>query len=97
MDKLKITQADMQRMAGWSKATAHQVYHGKQDYSPGVVNAASAALNCKPWELLMHYDEAMAIRRMRAAALQIVADNTVPDEQTTTGAITTLRPRPARR
>lgn len=78
MDMLNKTQADMVRMAGWSKATASQLYNGVQDYSPKVVNEAADALHCRPWELLMHPDEAMAIRRLRAAALQIAADNPSP-------------------
>jgi len=65
----------MMRMTGWSKATASQLYNGKQDYSPKVVNQAAQALHCKPWELLMHYEDAMAIRRVRSAALQIVFDS----------------------
>lgn len=80
MDALGKTQADMVRTAGWSKATANQLYNGKQDYSPKVVNDAAAALHCKPWELLMPYDDAMALRRMRAAALQIVTGKTDSDE-----------------
>jgi len=79
MDALGKTQADMMRMAGWSKATASQLYNGKQDYSPKVVNQAAEALHCRPWELLMHYEDAMAIRRMRTAALQIVKDSTPAD------------------
>ena len=79
MDALGKTQADMMRLAGWSKATASQLYNGKQDYSPKVVNEAAVALHCKPWELLMHYDDAIAIRRMRSAALQIVKDSTPVD------------------
>jgi transcriptional regulator with XRE-family HTH domain len=78
MDMLGKSQSDMTRLAGWSKATASQLYNGAQDYSPKVVNSAAVALNCRPWELLMHPDEAMAIRRLRVAALQIAADSAQP-------------------
>lgn len=74
MDHLGLKQADMVRLAGWSPATANQLYNGTQDYSPRVVNAAAVALNCDPYELLMPYETAMALRRQRADALKIVAD-----------------------
>lgn len=73
MDALQVNQAEMCRRTGWSKATASQLYNNKQDYSPKIVNEAALALNVKPFELLMRPDEAMALRRMGQAALQIVS------------------------
>jgi transcriptional regulator with XRE-family HTH domain len=78
---LKMTQTETARRCGWSKASASQIFNGLQDYSPKIVNDVAAAYNCKPWELLMHPDEAFAIRRMRQAALAIVADNAPPQGQ----------------
>jgi len=75
MDTLGVRQVDMQRDAGWSKATASQLYTGVQSYSPKVVNEAAAVLNVKPYELLMHPSDAMALRRLKGAAMQIAADN----------------------
>lgn len=72
MDALGVNQAEMMRRTGWSKATASQIYNGKQDYSPKVVNEAAAAFQCHPYELLMPYEQAMALRRLRADALTIV-------------------------
>ena len=69
------SQAEMARKAGWSKATMSQLYNGSQDYSPGVVNSAAAALLIEPFELLMLPDEAMKLRRLRETAFQIVATN----------------------
>ncbi len=71
MDAHGVRQTDMQKLAGWSKATASQLYNGKQDYSPKVVNEAALALQVRPYELLMHPDDAMALRRLRATALTI--------------------------
>lgn len=64
MDAFGMTQAEMARRAGWSKATMSDLYNGVQDYSPRIVAAAAIALNCEPHELLMPYDRAMAYRRM---------------------------------
>ena len=74
MDTLEVNQATMIERTGWSKATASQLYNGKQDYSPAVVNAAAVALSVKPHELLMPPADAMAIRRLRQTALDIVGD-----------------------
>jgi transcriptional regulator with XRE-family HTH domain len=79
MDYYGKSQTDMQRMCDWSKASASQIYNGKQDYSPKLVNEAAGALNLEPFELLMHPDRAMAYRRFRETALTIVADNTTED------------------
>jgi transcriptional regulator with XRE-family HTH domain len=84
MDTLGVRQADMQRLAGWSKATASQLYTGVQSYSPKVVNEAALALNVKPYELLMRPEDAMAFRRLKGAAIQIAADNPEPQPESTT-------------
>lgn len=59
-------QARMMELTDWSKATMSQLYKGTQDYSPKIVNEAARALNAEPWELLMHPDRAMRLRRLRA-------------------------------
>lgn len=74
-------QTKMRDLAGWSKATMSQLYNGTQDYSPKVVNEAARALNIRPYELLMHPDQAMALRRQREDSLRIVADTAALREQ----------------
>jgi transcriptional regulator with XRE-family HTH domain len=74
-------QARMMEDTGWSKATMSQLYNGKQDYSPKVVNEAARALNAEPYELLLHPDAAMAIRRLRENALRVVEDSRVIEEE----------------
>lgn len=74
MRSLKVSQATLGRETGWSKATVNDIYHGKTSYYRQIVNEAARALHIQPHELLMHPDEAMAIRRMRESALQIAAD-----------------------
>lgn len=87
MDYLGKNQTFMQKEAGWSKGSASQIYNGKQDYSPKIVDEAARALNAEPWELLMLPERAMAIRRLRATALEIVKDtsetDTAPQEAAT--------------
>jgi len=80
MEMLGVNQAEMIRRTGWSKASASQLYNNKQDYSPKIVNEAAEALKVAPFELLMRPEQAMAMRRQREAALQIVASS---DERAT--------------
>lgn len=49
-----------------------QLFNGDQDYSPKVVNEAASALHCQTWELLMPPEEAMALRRFRETAREVV-------------------------
>jgi hypothetical protein len=74
MDTLRVRQSDMVERAGWSKTTASLLYNRQQDYSPRLVEEASLALNIAPFELLLHPEDAMAIRRMRDSAVTIAAD-----------------------
>jgi transcriptional regulator with XRE-family HTH domain len=66
------SQARMMELTGWSRATMSQLYNGKQDYSPEIINEAAKALNLEPYELLMHPDKAMLLRQALANARQIV-------------------------
>lgn len=74
MDALKVKQADMIRLTGWSKATMSQLYNNKQDYSPKIVNTAAEVLGVERFELLMPPARAMAYRRQREAAVVLVHD-----------------------
>lgn len=83
MDLLGVKQSAMIEKTGWSKATASQIYNGKQDYSPKVVREASLALNVREYELLMHPDQAMALRRLQSSAQEIVTIAHVVEERRT--------------
>jgi hypothetical protein len=67
-------QADMVRELDWNKAKVSLTASGKQPYDREAVNEASAYLNLHPYELLMHPDDAMALRRLRQDAAQITAN-----------------------
>ena len=66
-------QADLVKDLGWNKNTAHLIWHGKQPYSRDRVNELAQWLAINPFELLMSPSEAMALRRLRQTAAEIVA------------------------
>lgn len=72
MDYYGLKQARMMELTGWSKASTSQIYNGIQDYNPKLVKEAAVALNLQDYELLMHPDKAMALRRLQSSAEQIV-------------------------
>lgn len=78
-------QAWMMGLTGWSKATMSQLYNNEQDYSPLKVNEAAKALNAEPWELLMPPERAMALRRIRSTAEEIVTLAHDADDKRKTG------------
>jgi len=62
----------MMELTGWSKATMSQLYNGVQDYSPKIIADAARALNVAHYELLMHPEEANALKRLRQDALRVI-------------------------
>jgi len=78
LDALGTSQADLCRRTGWDKRKASFLVNGRQEYRRTEVNEAALALNVETWELLMHPDDAMALRRMREGALRIAAEPRSP-------------------
>lgn len=78
IDTLHKTQADLERLTGWDKRKASHLLNGKQPYKRDTVNEAAAALEIAPFELLMHPEEAFALRRMHEGAIKIAAENRTP-------------------
>lgn len=66
-------QADLIKEIGWSRAKASDVWNGQQ-YTQQMIDEVSPWLHARPYELLMHPDEAMALRRLREDAARIVSD-----------------------
>jgi transcriptional regulator with XRE-family HTH domain len=73
MATLQLRQADMMRRTDTPRATMSKAYNGETDYYRELLNRFAAALNIHPYELLMHPDDAMAIRRLRSSAQQIAS------------------------
>jgi plasmid maintenance system antidote protein VapI len=64
-------QADIVRDLDWNKARVSLMIRGEQPYTRDAINELSAYLNLKPHEMLMHPQDAMALRRLQATALEI--------------------------
>ena len=67
-------QAALVNELGWDKARANYVFHSKQPYRRDIVNEIATWLGIRPYELLMHPREAIALRRLRETAALIVAE-----------------------
>ena len=78
MASLRVSQADLCREAGMSKSTMSEIVNGKTHYYRALVNQMATALNLEPFELLMHPDDAFALRRLRDDAVRIAADRRLP-------------------
>ncbi|KQM88632.1 hypothetical protein ASE67_02510 [Sphingomonas sp. Leaf23] len=61
-------QARMMELTGWSKATMNQLYNGKQNFNPEILETAAVALHVEPFELLIPPERAMALRSFRDTA-----------------------------
>jgi transcriptional regulator with XRE-family HTH domain len=67
------SQAELGRRTDYPKAKVSDLANGKQRYNRDILNDVARALNIQPYELLMHPADAMAQRRLKAAAKDIVA------------------------
>jgi transcriptional regulator with XRE-family HTH domain len=64
-------QADLERDLGLNKAKVSLTANGKQPYDRDLINVVADYLNLRPFELLMHPDDAMSLRRLREDAIRI--------------------------
>lgn len=78
LETLRKSQADLERLTGWDKRKASHLVSGKQPYKRDTVNDAAFALQIAPFELLMHPEDAFALRRLRDNAIKIAAENRTP-------------------
>lgn len=72
LKSLSVSQADLVRLTDYPKAKVSDLVTGKQRYNRDVLNDIALALNLQPHELLLHPDDAMALRRFKIAAETIV-------------------------
>ena len=75
---LHTSQAELERRTGWDKRKASHLVNGHQPYKRNLVNEAASALNVEPFELLLHPEDAYALRRLRETALRIAAEPRSP-------------------
>lgn len=68
---LNKTQADAVRELGWPKATASDLWTGKQRYTQDYIEEVAAWFQLRPFELLLHPADAMAIRQFRESAARV--------------------------
>lgn len=80
LQTLQLKQADIVAATDWPKSKVSKLVHGDVPYNRDIVNDAADAMNLRPYELLMHPDDAMALRRMRQSAVQIAAENPIADD-----------------
>lgn len=78
---LKVSQAELCRRTDYPKAKVSDLVTGKQRYNRDILNDVADALHVQPYELLMHPADAMAQRRFRRAAKELVE---IPDLGSTT-------------
>lgn len=64
-------QADVVKDLDWNKAKVSLMARGLQPYTREEVNELALYLNIHPHELLMHPDDAMAIRRLRSEMIRL--------------------------
>lgn len=78
LETQKMRQIDLVERTGWGKSKVSELVNGVWHYNREIINTVAKALRIEPFELLMHPDEAMAIRRLRDNALRIAAERRMP-------------------
>lgn len=68
---LNRRQADIVRDLGWNKARVSLMLRGEQPYTRDALNELAEYLHLKPYELLMHPEDAMALRRLRSDMIRL--------------------------
>lgn len=80
-------QSDVARDLDWNKAKVSLTASGKQAYTRDDVNEIADYLNLRPYELLMHPDDAMRLRRLREEMIRLAHESedvgNSPDETNT--------------
>ena len=72
-------QADVVRDLDWNKARVSLMVRGIQPYDRDSVNELADYLNLRPHELLMHPDDAHAIRRLKAEMIRLAHESEEAD------------------
>ncbi len=68
-------QRDVVQDLDWNKSKVSLMARGLQPYTREEVNELATYLNIRPHELLMHPDDAHAMRRLRAEMIRLAHEN----------------------
>lgn len=82
--EIQYPHAWLQKELGYSDGKASNLLTGKKRYDRDILNDVSRALKIMPNELLMHPADAMALRRQRELAAEIVNAPPRPSEHAPT-------------
>jgi transcriptional regulator with XRE-family HTH domain len=88
MRTLHVRQADLVEKTDLNTTAVSLLCNDRQDYSPAIIRDVARAMNIAPYELLMHPEDAMALRQLRRNAVQVVETSKTldsPREATGTG------------
>lgn len=77
-------QTDIVKDLDWNKAKVSLMVRGLQPYTREEVNELASYLHIKPHELLMHPEDANAIRRIRAEMIRLAHETGDSEERETT-------------
>jgi transcriptional regulator with XRE-family HTH domain len=72
-----VSQAQLVRATGFPKSKISMLVNGHRKYHREDLNDLARAMNILPFELLMHPEDAMRMRRLRETAVSIAADSRV--------------------
>ena len=78
MGALRVKPVDLVNETGMGKATISDIVNGRTSYYRALLNELARALKIEPFELLMHPDDAFALRRLRQDAIRIAAETHSP-------------------
>lgn len=71
---LRISQSALAERLDWQNSKVSRLVNGTSDWNREHLEQVATALHLQPFELLLHPEDAMSVRRMRDSALVIAAD-----------------------
>lgn len=74
VNALDCTVTQLRERTGWTHRIASQLVNRKLRWNRDHLSEAAFALHIEPFELLLHPDDAFALRRLRADAIRIAAE-----------------------
>jgi hypothetical protein len=74
VDTLECSVTELRERTGWTHRIASQLVNRKLRWNRDHLSEAAFALRVEPFELMMPPEDAFALRRLRADAVRIAAD-----------------------